>query len=125
MSISQTFFRNASATITDVVYGIQITESSNRFIAIADEVDRWASVAALPGKFLVDVIPARALSMFAKFEFRLIFSLTVRYIPNGSLVAGFIRSRRTSAPLLRSCAMSQCGRWREPWCVSCLIHFRA
>jgi len=55
--------RTVSATITDVVYGIQVTGTGNRFIAVADEVDRLASSAALPGKFLVDAIPARALSM--------------------------------------------------------------
>lgn len=50
--------RHVGSTIIDVVYGID-SERKDYFISLADEAVRLFGQAAVPGAFLVDLIPAR------------------------------------------------------------------
>lgn len=43
----------------DVVYGIQVTGSTDRYITMAEKVAKMLEEAVLPGAFLVDLIPLR------------------------------------------------------------------
>ena len=43
----------------DVVYGIQVTGSTDRYITNAEKVAQMLVAAVLPGAFLVDLIPLR------------------------------------------------------------------
>ena len=46
-----------AATIMDIAYGIEIQESGDRYISLAEEVNKAGTEAAIPGAFLVDLFP--------------------------------------------------------------------
>ncbi|KAJ7697457.1 cytochrome P450 [Mycena rosella] len=48
----------AGALIMDVAYGIDVLPSNDPYIGLSEEVMSGLSVAAVPGRFLVDTIPA-------------------------------------------------------------------
>ena len=41
----------------DIVYGIKVQESGDRYISLAEEVIHAGNEAAIPGAFLVDLFP--------------------------------------------------------------------
>ena len=41
----------------DIAYGIKVQESGDRYISIAEEVNKAGSEVAVPGAFLVDLFP--------------------------------------------------------------------
>jgi hypothetical protein len=51
---------NFAATVLDIVYGIKIQDSGDPYISLAEEVVDWASEAAVPGAFLMDLFPILA-----------------------------------------------------------------
>jgi len=52
--------RTVGATIMDVVYGIQVTGKHDHYITIAEKALQIFALAAPPGAFLVDLLPARS-----------------------------------------------------------------
>lgn len=44
----------------DMVYGVQDSVVRDQYVAVAEEVNKRFASLALPGAYLVDVIPARA-----------------------------------------------------------------
>ncbi|KAJ7157610.1 cytochrome P450 [Mycena crocata] len=49
--------RNAAAVIMKIGYGYPVTRNDDRFVALAEETMRVGSLAAAPGKWLVDSLP--------------------------------------------------------------------
>ena len=46
-----------AATIMDIAYGIEIQESGDRYISLAEEVMNAGNEASIPGAFWVDLFP--------------------------------------------------------------------
>jgi hypothetical protein len=49
-----------AATIMDIAYGIEVQQSGDRYISLAEEVIKGGSEAAIPGAFWVDFFPILA-----------------------------------------------------------------
>ena len=49
-----------SATVMDVVYGIEIEDESNKYVSIVQNGARIFSEVVAPGRFLVELFPALA-----------------------------------------------------------------
>jgi len=79
--VAHEYTRTVGAVIMDVVYGIQVTGTRDKYITVAEDVVERISSAAMPGKFLVDSIPSCTLHKSFRYEYRLTSMLTVRYIP--------------------------------------------
>ncbi|KAJ7693215.1 cytochrome P450 [Mycena rosella] len=56
--IMEHFRHMTGALIMDVAYGIDVNSPGDRYIGLAQESMHGLSIASLPGKFLVDTIPA-------------------------------------------------------------------
>ena len=56
------YIRLLGATITKAVYGLESRGRDDKYLKIADDVVRRGATAAVPGAFLVDIIPARKIT---------------------------------------------------------------
>jgi cytochrome P450 len=54
---------NVGQTIIKIVYGIDVKEAENEFITVPDRFNRLVTESMMPGRFLVDLVPARKLSI--------------------------------------------------------------
>ena len=81
--------RNAAAVIMRITYGYSIKDFDDQFVAIAEESMRVASLAAAPGKWLVDALPFRR-HIYLIFRF-VLSHFTVRFLPSWFPGTGFRR----------------------------------
>jgi hypothetical protein len=66
----------------DVTYGINTFDKNNSYISNADEVMRLAASTGLPGKYMVDFIPARTFLIVFCFRNRSLKAQNlVKYVP--------------------------------------------
>jgi hypothetical protein len=56
---------NAASVIMNVIYGIEIAPRGDKYINIAEEALDGMAKAAVPGAFLVNIFPLRALILLA------------------------------------------------------------
>ena len=86
----------AGSLALSVAYGLNVESENDRFYAASGEAMNAASMALLPGAFLVDSLPIR-MSPTQKKEAVLVlraFVLTVKYVPEWFPGAGFQRFAR-------------------------------
>jgi hypothetical protein len=48
-----------TGVILKITYGVDLNESNNSYLEVAEETLRGAAEAAVPGAFLVDLLPLR------------------------------------------------------------------
>ena len=48
---------NIAATIIDIAYGIEVQESGDPYLSLAEEAVKGSDEASVPGTFLVDLFP--------------------------------------------------------------------
>jgi cytochrome P450 len=60
-SISRAVCLNFGQTIVKTMYGIEVEGHQSEYITLAEEVTARINEAAVPGRFLIDFIPARKL----------------------------------------------------------------
>lgn len=84
----------------DVVYGIEVTDKHDHYIAVAERALQIFAQAASPGAFLVDLLPARMSTKLSRISFHAscLFS-SVRYVPEWFPGAGFQRLATESRKL--------------------------
>ena len=87
--------RNGSAVIMKIGYGYTMDKDSDYFVSLAEESMRVGSLAATPGKWLVDSFPIRVLQQSSYPEICLTYStVLVRLIPDWFPGAGFKRQAK-------------------------------
>ena len=96
--VSNPSLANAAFIIMKVAYGYTISDYNDRFVEIAEEAMRIGSLAAAPGKWLVDSIPISELkdnkltpTTSAPFD---LLSIIVRFLPDWFPGAGFKRQAK-------------------------------
>lgn len=57
LSLHSPKFRYAGATIMSVVYGLDISDTSDRYLEVAEKSISQIAQAGVPGTFLVDMLP--------------------------------------------------------------------
>lgn len=83
-----------AASIMKVTYGIEVKDSSNEYVHIAEEVITGFNEAAQPGHFLVDNIEWRKCGKMRESSTRSFWHLAVKYIPAWIPGAGFQRKAK-------------------------------
>ena len=78
--------RFAGATIMSVVYGLDITDTKDRYLDVAEKSISHLAQAGMPGAFLVDMLPwcefVSGPGLFSLFNDDIISWLKVKYIPS-------------------------------------------